>query len=361
MPEITAVHFAIFALLFTAGAALGWIMRGDRCARERIAVNAGWQERVEAQEKDHERLQEQNRNLMQSVSQAHASQRDTSRRSKELAQSLKEAIGRRDELQRQIKDIRRDLEDALRQRDLLQTDVKGREAQSQTAAHALREKDDKIFKLSRELTSWQNRLPPLVEKFRQRDEEIKFLRAKLEGAQHRVDVLQSQRADEHTRIEPVEPNSLTQIPDASNDQYEDTEDTRPSAPGLEDIDLSDLQDQIADQDDSYSPEPIRTVDDTALYAHYANNVGRPLEIPLNNHSSMSDPHDDLQQIKGVGPAIERTLHDLGIFRFDQIAKISEYDINRIAERLKGFRSRIYREDWIGQARTLHDLSQIDPA
>ena len=55
------------------------------------------------------------------------------------------------------------------------------------------------------------------------------------------------------------------------------------------------------------------------------------------------------------------MHDLGIFRFDQIAKISEYDINRIAERLKGFRSRIYREDWIGQARTLHDLSQIDPA
>ena len=89
MPEITAVHFAIFALLFTAGAAMGWIMRGDRCARERIAVNAGWQERVEAQERDHERLQEQNRNLMQSVSQVQASQRDTSRRSKELAQSLK--------------------------------------------------------------------------------------------------------------------------------------------------------------------------------------------------------------------------------------------------------------------------------
>jgi predicted flap endonuclease-1-like 5' DNA nuclease len=57
----------------------------------------------------------------------------------------------------------------------------------------------------------------------------------------------------------------------------------------------------------------------------------------------------------VGPAIERTLHDLGIFSFDQIASISESDINRVAERLKGFRSRIYREDWIGQARTLHDL------
>jgi len=32
--------------------------------------------------------------------------------------------------------------------------------------------------------------------------------------------------------------------------------------------------------------------------------------------------------------------------------MSEYDIDRIAHRLKGFRSRIYREDWMGQARDL---------
>jgi predicted flap endonuclease-1-like 5' DNA nuclease len=66
------------------------------------------------------------------------------------------------------------------------------------------------------------------------------------------------------------------------------------------------------------------------------------------------PADDLQQIKGVGPAIEKTLNEMGIFRFNQIAEMSEYDIDRIAHRLKGFRSRIYREDWIGQARDLYD-------
>ena len=32
--------------------------------------------------------------------------------------------------------------------------------------------------------------------------------------------------------------------------------------------------------------------------------------------------------------------------------MSEYDIDRVAQQLKGFRSRIYREDWIGQARDL---------
>ena len=68
----------------------------------------------------------------------------------------------------------------------------------------------------------------------------------------------------------------------------------------------------------------------------------------------SSPRDDLKLIKGVGPAIEKTLNELGISRFDQIAQMSEYDIDRVANRLKGFRSRIYREDWIGQARNLHD-------
>ncbi len=41
---------------------------------------------------------------------------------------------------------------------------------------------------------------------------------------------------------------------------------------------------------------------------------------------------------------------MGIVRLQQIADMSEYDIDRVAQRLKGFRSRIYREDWIGQAR-----------
>jgi predicted flap endonuclease-1-like 5' DNA nuclease len=62
--------------------------------------------------------------------------------------------------------------------------------------------------------------------------------------------------------------------------------------------------------------------------------------------------DDLKRIKGVGPAIEKTLHELGIFSFRQIADMNEFEIDRVANHLKGFHSRIYREDWIGQARVL---------
>jgi predicted flap endonuclease-1-like 5' DNA nuclease len=354
MPEITAVLFAIFALLFTAGAALGWIMRGDRSARERIAVNAGWQERVEAQDHEQLRLAEQNTNLMQAVNQHQAAQKDTARRAKELSQALKDAIARRDELQRQVKDIRRDLDGAIRQRDQLQADVRGREARGETSLHALREKDNKIFRLSRELTSWQNRLPPLIDRFRNRDREAKALEARLQEAQQRIAELERERPGDHTRIEPAGAGALTDGLDASNDQYEESPD----------IDLSDLQDQILDGGDERTDyEPAETVNDTAHYASYADNFPRQACQSVNNHPPVSLAYrgnDDLQQIKGVGPAIERTLHDLGIFSFDQIARISESDINRVAQRLKGFRSRIYREDWIGQARTLHDLRHTSP-
>ena len=64
--------------------------------------------------------------------------------------------------------------------------------------------------------------------------------------------------------------------------------------------------------------------------------------------------DNLKKIKGIGPAIEKTLNEIGIFSLQQIADMSEYDIDRVAKRLKGFHSRIYREDWIGQARALLD-------
>jgi predicted flap endonuclease-1-like 5' DNA nuclease len=224
----------------------------------------------------------------------------------------------------------------------------------------LREKDNKIFRLSRELTSWQNRLPPLIERFRDRDREAKALAARLGQAERRMAELESRRSgDDDTRIEPAGHGALTDGLDASNDQYGDSLD----------IDLSDLQDQIVDEqmvdeeDERVLHEPVATANDTAQYASYADNLPRQARQPLNNHSPESPTgcgKDDLQLIKGVGPAIERTLHDLGIFSFDQIARISESDINRVAERLRGFRTRIYREDWIGQARTLHDLGHTEP-
>ena len=68
-------------------------------------------------------------------------------------------------------------------------------------------------------------------------------------------------------------------------------------------------------------------------------------INLNNYRS----RENLQEIRGIGPSIEKTLNHFNIFRFSQITTISDYEIDQIAKKIKGFQRQIYREDWIGQA------------
>ncbi len=341
MPEITVIHIAILAGSVAAGALIGWIVRGSRCAQEKIAVNEGWQQQLEAQRSEHQRLLDQNKNLMEQVSQMQASGTDATNRARELSDALKEAFGRRDQLQRELKEIRSNLEVAVKQRNRLHSDMQDTEVRGSVAQAALKEKDDKIFRLSRELEDWQNRLPPLLERFRERDEEAARLEEELESARERVDELESTLDSEETRVEPVDPDALGDELDASNDPMNMTQ------TGLADILAEDENDDsaqagenesAADEFDSDDSEPDE-IETSAVVAE------------LNDHES-GNARDNLKLIKGVGPAIEKTLNELGIFQFNQIAEMSEYEIDRVAKRLKGFRSRIYREDWIGQARDL---------
>jgi len=66
--------------------------------------------------------------------------------------------------------------------------------------------------------------------------------------------------------------------------------------------------------------------------------------------------DDLQRISGIGPGIEKTLHELGIFHFRQIAAFTPENVVWVNQHLR-FRGRIERENWIGQARRLAAESQ----
>ena len=62
--------------------------------------------------------------------------------------------------------------------------------------------------------------------------------------------------------------------------------------------------------------------------------------------------DDLKRISGVGPKLEGLLNGLGIWHFDQIAGWGPDEIAWIDEKLEGFRGRVERDDWVGQARVL---------
>ncbi|MBU6319131.1 MAG: hypothetical protein KGS00_05720 [Alphaproteobacteria bacterium] len=58
--------------------------------------------------------------------------------------------------------------------------------------------------------------------------------------------------------------------------------------------------------------------------------------------------DPLQRLSGLGPSIERRLHDVGIFHFDQLARMSEEDAKWLDAQLGGA-GRVRFENWIAEA------------
>jgi predicted flap endonuclease-1-like 5' DNA nuclease len=72
--------------------------------------------------------------------------------------------------------------------------------------------------------------------------------------------------------------------------------------------------------------------------------GQIINVPVHeNLPGASGPPDDLTQLKGVGPKFARLLNDLGITRFDQLARLSEGDLDRLDQHLGAFKGRLERD------------------
>jgi predicted flap endonuclease-1-like 5' DNA nuclease len=92
---------------------------------------------------------------------------------------------------------------------------------------------------------------------------------------------------------------------------------------------------------------------------------RQLVVDIENHapppilSGAGEP-DDLKLIVGIGPVLERMLHNLGVTTFRQIARWSERDSAEFDAKLPEFPGRIVRDQWVTQARELHQAKFGEP-
>jgi len=68
--------------------------------------------------------------------------------------------------------------------------------------------------------------------------------------------------------------------------------------------------------------------------------------------------DDLKKIGGVGPKLEGTLNELGIYHFWQIAEFTPDNVSWVDGYLS-FKGRIDRDDWIGQAKAFAAEASTD--
>lgn len=62
--------------------------------------------------------------------------------------------------------------------------------------------------------------------------------------------------------------------------------------------------------------------------------------------------DNLKEIEGIGPAMEKLVNELGFYHFDQIASWSDADVALVDTEMKGFKGRITRDRWVAQAKII---------
>lgn len=63
--------------------------------------------------------------------------------------------------------------------------------------------------------------------------------------------------------------------------------------------------------------------------------------------------DDLKLIKGIAKVLEGKLHQIGVYQFRQIAVWTDPAVAEFSKLLPNFKDRIYRDDWIAQAKNFH--------
>lgn len=67
--------------------------------------------------------------------------------------------------------------------------------------------------------------------------------------------------------------------------------------------------------------------------------------------------DNLQALKGIGPVMEKLLNEVGVFHYNQLARMTESDVLWVAENIKTFPKRIKNDRWQQQAVEL-DLDRM---
>ena len=140
--------------------------------------------------------------------------------------------------------------------------------------------------------------------------------------------------------------------EALHHRLDDIERTISERPQLTTNDLHPIQQQLARLDAHISRVPTAAPSPTTSAA--------PEVQPTLFESADAGPADDLKQISGIGPALEKALNRVGVWYLWQIANWNEEQVNYVDRRLGGAKGRIRRYDWVAQALELAKTSDRRP-
>jgi predicted flap endonuclease-1-like 5' DNA nuclease len=114
--------------------------------------------------------------------------------------------------------------------------------------------------------------------------------------------------------------------------------------------LQGLEVRLRAEQEAHQQSQIRVLELTRLLEAGRRPLGQGT---LGLHDARRPRRDDLKEIVGVGPVLERLLHRHGVHSFRQVALWTIDDVRRIDSLLHEFHGRIRRDHWVRQAKTLH--------
>lgn len=99
-----------------------------------------------------------------------------------------------------------------------------------------------------------------------------------------------------------------------------------------------------------APASDRTSVSDGIASATSDVAGGIIEAPVHaNLPGASGPPDDLQKLKGVGPKFADLLNERGIMRFEQIARLTPEEADRLDATFGPFRGRMKRDRIVEQA------------
>lgn len=302
----------------------------------------------------------------------------------ETAQLLAEERRQREELAQHIEGHLQELDSLREQREEVLCTLRAEQAARQKADNLLQEQTLQLQQIS--LDAWAvdelhkaNRaLHTRLQQVQADDtseQEKRAARRSLDSAGEMINSLQSQLASSHQSIQALKQNSagLQERYDTRIEQLTMERNSARQSVEMAEEKMAELQRQM-EQLRSTVAELRREREDVLarlrrqtvmLESHLAED--RPPEAGHPTDEMQHDERrgtiylrrpaevDDLTLISGVAPVLADKLNDFGVYTYRQIMAWDAAAIEEFSS-LLSFRDRIQREDWVGQARRLHEAS-----
>lgn len=210
------------------------------------------------------------------------------------------------------------------------------------------DKDQEIIRLRQRI----GELAPLAERLERRDARIRDLERAVEAQRVTVDTMRQEAAA--GRAMSITVGDVQEL----RRQLGALEEECSSTVGAKDAELATLRARIGELEDLGSHQRTalrqRTGELERLRKRLAHLQPRPkgvrgrVNLPPAAHNA-EHRRDNLKRIRGIGPALERKLNDLGCYTFQDIAGWEGAEIERVARQVRASPKRI-KSEWVTQAR-----------